>query len=694
MIAPALRYTVPLEDMPTFAQLSPDDRAEVELWLKIFDEFSGADNRCATLQRLVLSHKHRTRISQGTVYRKLERYRAEGWRCLVHGAKLRAVDARALPQPFVAHWQARCLDNQRKVAPAYRSLFFDDLIPGKVIPGYGDWRRVWKSEHPGWSLPDSCPYRPYDNTPNGWGYRNLLRYAPTVFEHTAARIGLGAASKYLPKVPTTRAGLHIGQFYVLDDVWHDIKVNFLGNRNAHMPLELGALELLTGHYCVWGLKPIIERADGTRQMLPERYLRYLMAHILCRIGIHPQGCTFLGEHGTARIPEGLLGAINRWADGRVRFEAGGVHGAPIAKGLYAGRPRGNSRFKAALESNHNLKHNELAQLPGQKGMDRDHAPEELYGRDQENRALVKAVHALADERPDLVSQLRLPFCSFAHFSEFLHLIYGRIADRKHHALEGFEESGLTLQEFRLAKGLPWMPMSELDQYDPEQRRAFEIIMSRPGMAQLRPMSPLEAFESRRHELVRLPDCALPAILGPELGDTPTVTKDLELHVKDADIPNRVHQFVAVVTLPNGREEPLARGRSYLVHVSPFGDSLAYISDEQGRFIGTAKAMPRGCRTDVETVQQALGMLRHAMSAELKRLAPLGEKRLRERFEDTQHNVRVLTGTDPIEQQYQAEQDAAEARRRAAFIPDDLATDPRELPDDDPVPAGFAASDLL
>jgi len=675
-----------------FAELPDIERRKVRMWIDAINEFEVGDDKRAAIASMAARYPLLA-ISHGSIYRKREAFARSGWQGLVPAAKLRRVKASALPEAFIDFWQVLCEQNQRKIKPAYRSLFLDHLCAGKTIPGYGDWRRIWATEHPKWAIPEFCPYRPHDATPARWSYRNLLRYAPDEFALAAARIGLGEATKFLPKVPTTRAGLHLGQFFVIDDVWHDVKVNFLGNRNAHLPLELGALELLSGHYCVYGLKPIVEREDGSRQMLPERYLRYLLAHILCRIGIHPEGCTFLGEHGTARISADLLDAINRWAGGKVAFEAGGVHGAPIAKGLYAGRPRGNSRFKAALESHHNLKHNELAQLPGQKGMDRDHAPEELYGRDKENRALVKAVHALAEERPELAEQLRLPFCSFAQFSEMLAIVYDRIADRIHHDLEGFEEAGLVLQEFRLAAGLPWMPMSVLRDYDAAQRAAIEAVISRPGMVQLRPMSPRQAFDARRHELVRLPDCALPDILGHDLAAEATVSKDLSLDIPDLDIPNRRHMFAALVRDAMGRERALPRGEKYRVHVSPFGDDRAYISDMRGAFLGIAPALQRACRTDTEAIERNLGIQRHALSAELRRLAPLGEQRLRDRYEDTRHNVRVLTGSDPEEIEARAMAEAADAAQRARFIPEPL-TDAVDDGEEEADPRLFSARSLL
>ena len=216
------------------------------------------------------------------------------------------------------------------------------------------------------------------------------------------------------------------------------------------------------------------------------------------------------------------------------------------------------------------------------------------------------------------------------------------------------------------------------------------------MTQLRPLSPKEAFDSRRHELVRLPDCALPDILGRELADTPKVTKDLQLVVRDADIPNRIHRFSAVITDQHGRKIALIRGERYLVHISPFGDNIAYVSKPDGSFLGIAPGMQAACRNDIEAIQHLLGIQRQALSVELKNVAPFGAARLAERFEDTEHNLNVMRAAHLEHQESRSLIADAETARRADFVPENLVDDidPREFPDDDPVPSEFAPADLL
>jgi hypothetical protein len=66
-----------------------------------------------------------------------------------------------------------------------------------------------------------------------------------------------------------------------------------------------------------------------------------------------------------------------------------------------GEGKGNPRFKAALESIRNLKHNELAALPGQTGMDRDDRPGVSRTASWKDCAeLLKAMSVLAVKHPE------------------------------------------------------------------------------------------------------------------------------------------------------------------------------------------------------------------------------------------------------------------------------------------------------
>lgn len=597
-------------------------------------------------------------ISQPRFYRLLNAYDRHGVRALFP-LKIRRRIARdqaeldvGLPGQFVERcWKILCEESQRCIAAAYRSLFHDHLCAGKVIAGYeSDWRGIWSAEHRGWRIPEHCPYRPHTCTPRGWSEGNLRRHAPGAYELTAARVGLLAAREYLPTIPTTRVGLPFGRVYVIDDLYHDAKISFVGNRSPQIVVELGALELLSGHYCTWGCKPVRERDDGTREQLREGFTRYLLADICCRIGICPQGCLIAGEHGTAHLPSDLVETLNRWTGNLISFSAGGIHANPIVRGCFQGVRRGNFRFKAPLESLHNLRKNDLALLPGQKGADPDRAPEDLAAKESYHRALIKACTALADTRPDLCNAVASPFPPYHQYVQAVGMIYDRIADRTEHDLEGFEECGFLIEEWRLHASDTWKPMSMLDGMDPAEAQAIRaLVRAKPRERHnLRLMSPREAFErsAATQPLFRLPEAAVPEILGPSLGHVLPVQDSAQFLVPDPYLP-RSHQVAAIVHGPDGIDSALDRGSKWLVHMSPFDARFAYVSHPEGGYVGKAPVLLAGTKVDAETLHRNLGIVARLESSELRKLAPLGEKRQREELAMRLQNARLLTGADPL-----------------------------------------------
>lgn len=677
------------------AQVGFDRRQNYRELIDAFKRHEAAADKTGSLETL-LRELPAVVKSKGTFYRKLAKWQEDGPAAILPAAvrnKLMQRHVNGLPLAFVEElWKILVEENQRVLSAAYRSLFLDWLVPGRVIPGYNtDWRGIWSAQHKGQNPPADCPYRPYDYTPEGWSETNLRRSAPNLFERAAARIGRSAASEFLPKLPTTRVGLRFGQCVVIDDVYHDTRLTFAGNSSPQIAVELGALELLSGDYFSWGMKPVRENDDGTREHLKEAFTRYLMADFLCRVGVCAQGCMVAGEHGTAKLPKELIAVIERWLPGLVRFEAGGLRHAPIAKGLFEGRPGGNFRFKAALESHHNLKKNELAQLPGQKGADPEHAPEDLATKTSYHRALVKACVALAETRPDLIEQVRSPFPSYWRYAEAVLLLYERIAHRIHHRLEGFDECGFTVEEYEPAEGHGYIPIAKLlaGKSDEAREAMLTLMKLSPERYNRRVMSPREAFAfcQAQQATVKLPEAAVPELLGRELGDVVKVEASDVLLIQDRYLPNKQYPVAAVVQTKRGTEL-LDRGTKWLVHLSPFNQRWAYVSTEQEAYVGRAPVLVAGTKVDRTAVQHNLGILSSVEAEELKKLAPLGEKRMREEAAMREHNVRLLSGRDPLE-----ENEAREELRRAGAGRVSAADLAAATQSDEPAAEDMAMSDV-
>ncbi len=641
-------FAMQMTDFSTvLSMLSFDERADIGNWMDAIKEFNAAGDKHAALKTLQQRYTGKLNITRATLYRKIKAFKREGAIGLLPDrARRRLHEDTSIPPDFIAFVQQIACESQRMqgFSAAYRSLFADHLCVGKVIPGYNtDWRGIYSNEHGGVPAPRICPYLPHRCTPVGWSERNLRRFGPNKYMLTAARIGTSAGRELLPKIPSTRVGLRFGQVFITDDRFHDNKVKFVGNQSAQGVVELGVIELLTAHYCTFGMKPIRERADGTREHLREAFMRYLVADILCRIGYDPTGCKLLGEHGTARMPADLQDLVKRITAGHFEFQTGAILNAPIAKGLMPGAARGNFRMKAALESAHGRYKNDMALLPGQKGADPAHAPEDLPAKQSYHRALMKACIALAEQNPDLCMQVATPFPDYFSYINAVGLIYERIARDPVHRLEGFAECGFVVPQFVLPGFDGPQPMAVLDKMDAEDRNLYLAMIRRDPRRQInRLMSRQEAFQycQQRSDLMRQPDAIVPALLGPSLADVLTVAKDATLSVPDRYLPSRSYQVHAIAVLPSGCHQPLDRGTKWMVHLNPLNATQAFISTPDGAYVGKAPVMIAGTKFDPSFADMAMQREREAI--ELKRLAPIAEKRLRERAAMTEQNIALLS----------------------------------------------------
>ena len=629
---------IPSCDRAAYAQLPNHAKKSIREWLDIIGELMHAENLGEAIADQAAMRAGRKGFSAVNIRRKWQQLNAaRDWRVLLNKAKVPDKD-RKLSEDFVEYWKGLCEQFQRNSKAAYRELI-RRWEAGMDIPGYKD-------------RPPAEP----NGVPWGWTYGNLMRYAPSKFELTVRRQGRSAAAKYRPLVFTTRKGLKVGQYYLFDDMWHDIKVNYVGvSRKALRPLELSCLDLLSGCKVAWGMKPRLENEmTGKNEQIKEREMRFLLAVILTTIGYRPDGTVLIVEHGTAAIRPDIEQLLKDWTDGAITVERSGREGAAAFAGAYEGRSKGNFRFKAALESHHNLVHNELAGLPGQTGKDRNHSPEELHGRDRHNAALIKAVAALSPERADL---LRLPFLEFNQYKEVVAEIYRAIDDRKEHDLEGWEECGFTLPEYRLGEEFPWLPATSLLALPADKRAAVEAVASLPGNERIRKLSPWEVWSTGRQELMRLPGWCVPALLGPDYGTVRRLGDDNLFTFQDREIGPGKHRYDGVLLRADGSRELIKPGVSYLVHVNPFNPDLLYVSEagaKEGAFLGVCKRWSKVSRADVEAVGRQMGA---AAKIEKELRLPVerrGMEITRRRLEAAKHNAKVFAGAPVTEGEFERE----------------------------------------
>ena len=599
--------------------------------------------------------------SYPSLMRKLALYRREGVWALAPAKYRRAAAAGVAGNAaFAGHWRALVLENRRKMRPAWRRLI-REFAAGEAVPGVGTWRDLYlKLRGYAPSEGEPCPWDERDPPP-GWGFRNLSRLRPDAFSEAAARRGMASAkAAFLPKAAKTRVGLECCRVVEVDDMWYEQKVVYGGNLAPRRVLEFAAMDVLTAHVICRLAKPVRERADGTRETLPSRWVRYIYHYVLCVSGIPAGGCVIRGERGTARADAGFLAAledVNRWRSaaglGPVSFEGGALENEPLARGLPDGAAKGNPRNKPRVEQMHATLKNEMGHVLGEVGGGRGVQPEETGAMVAEASRLAAMARA-AGVDPEAVKTCFLSWPEFLDASEEAH----RNMDRRvNHALEGWAECGFTKGEIREPGG-PWRSLPRPADMAPGQRGAVAALV-KGGLAEFREvdMSPAEAWEKSRGALMPVPAYLSPAVLGEEFRRVAKVRQDLTLRFRDPDIG----AVVTVEAAAGGRE--LARGAEYSLWINPLDAGRAYVRDLQGRYLGVAKVV-RAVRADAspEELAAQLGMRQRALAAARKRLGGLAGRRLAAANARAAANLALFGEADPAA-------DAARARLAAAELAD-------------------------
>ena len=410
-----------------------------------------------------------------------------------------------------------------------------------------------------------------------------MRNLPTKFELKIARQGRSAAASERRLVYTTRANLWVGSHYLFDDMWHDHMVNVLDQRRTGRPLEFHALDLFSANKFAWGIRVRTEAADGRMEGLKEADMRFLLAAVLGTNGYSPRGTELVVEHGTAAIRSELEALISDETDGLVTVARSGMEGAAAAAHQYAGRSKGNFRFKAALESLGNLIHNEMAALPGQVGMDVDRRPEGMHGLLKRNDALMVAISQLAPERAEM---LRWDILTIQQFQNIAGEIYARINARTDHDLEGWDMN-----------------------YLPERHTGL-----------MRRMSPAEVWKSGARQLRKFRPEAVAMLLLRDNGTEQMIRSGM-FQITNGEISGDVLRFDASV---------LRDREKYLTVLNPYDPSALYAFDSRGRFAAACPRIFSVDRNNLEAVHREMGA---AAKSEALALAPF---RARQQLRRAQH----------------------------------------------------------
>jgi hypothetical protein len=618
--------------------LPAGERDRVRLWLTHLDNVRraprGKINQAARAAAGALA------ASVASVLNKLTAWKREGWIALVDKRKL---DCK--PEPtgtadpaFQAHLKTLLEDNQRCSRAALRQLF-RDWRDRKPIPGYDG--------HPGWPA-----------LPKGWSLRNLYRVAPDKVSLKLVRDGVTSVAAELPQIFTTRVGLYPGSHFVFDDLWHDVNVRW-GNTVTRV-LQLAVQDVFSACLFDHGTKPRVpkEAMPGrvSHEGIKEANMRFFLAGILYNHGFSPRGTILMAEHGTAAISERCEQIIHEATKGLVTVRRSTMTGEEQAllQG-WTGRCGGNPRFKASLESLHNLIHNELAALPGPTGHDRDE-PETTFGIVSYQKWLLKESAKLPER---LLNALRHPLLDYStEFVPLLRETYDRIINaRTDHKLEGWEACGHVTTDYRLSPAsAEWISGDHyLALPDATRSMLSTLVQSDPATwSRRRYLSPAEVWA--RRDLQPIGMHTVCDIIGPDLAREVKVTGSyIEIGACEIN-PEPLIYEARVYTLDN-RVVELHTGQKVMAFVNPFFPARLVICDAALRCIGVACLYKRIARSDFD--DSAFGHKKARVAARLQDI------RHRRADEETSivlardHNSRLIKG-EPV-----LPEDVADARADAA-----------------------------
>ena len=595
--ATLLTFNIPVADHAEFYRL-PEPVVHRVLWLL----------QC---MRFVASARHETKACRqiaaesdkcfNTIYQKWKKYEACGdWRVLIDKRKTSEFWQRddskriGLPDGLVRLWKTLCEENQRAFKPAHRTL----------ILRLQRWRSGDQaSAIPGYTRPPANA--PGSDYPPGWTLSNMLQYKPGDIELTAARQGRTAAMALLPGVHTTRVGTYPFREIQFDDMWHDFEVNAPRQKTACRLLEFNCADHCTNYIFRPGLKPRLRNQDdGKRKQLDSRDFHLYLVNWLLDYGVHPDGTIFNLENGTANISREFEEKLKFLFDGRLTIIRSGMSGTPAFPGAYRERAKGNFRVKAIKEGAGKMIHNQLAGLIGQVGMHRENLPASHAGRSQENEALLFLQAAV----PSLAGKLRMGILDLGEAVYAVNEAYHLLNDRDDHEIEGWEDLGWVIDQFRAAPEIGgWISMADLlPRLDENQQHILRLQMQLdPTLRRRHWLSPSEALLPHVGRLIKPPHDAVPHLLGDEYAAAHTVSGG-QITFTRPEFPGRL-RYPAVYQDGDGFRRRLDNGSPVLTHFNPWKPEYLYLTDPASRrFLGRAKRDTAVTRGDVDATHARFG----------------------------------------------------------------------------------------
>ncbi len=486
-----------------------------EIWRNKRAKLESVNPAC---QRLAISLQREWRslrrdyyayTSQG-VRKGTQFYPPGDWRTVLNFSKVKS-ERQQLPFAFLEFWRELGELNQRKWKPAYDELL-NIVRTHYGFPHEANTAPKHYAKLPGFDVWPEI--NPLFGHPDGMSYSNLMNHTSDRYDVALMRYGRAKASEHRLPVLQSRERYEFGSVLIFDD--HDFNQKVLFQKKAMRPMGFGCVEYLSGCMVKMGLKPMLWDEDAQKkQVLTEREFLWFFLAVISDVGFHASGCRFDLENAKATIRQPWLGRLQAILGDKFVFNFGAKPGNVVraVAGEFAGKPKGNPRTKALLESFWNPLDNQTAGLVGQIGKDRDHSPAQLYGAEKYTEALLRTAEAKGIPE----SALQFPFDLFPNWTVQAHEAVNRINAAVDHALEAWEKCGFVQMQWRESEtaGL-WLQQNEFEALPDITRSIMRARLdANPALVRKTVLSRVQVANSLRAGLKKFPLHHWPEVLGKE-----------------------------------------------------------------------------------------------------------------------------------------------------------------------------------
>jgi len=599
------KFAAPVED-PRFVALDDNSRQLVLQRLSAMQRIASAPNISKEIHRISLLHDGARGWSVSSMSGLWYKFWGSqgAWTVLLDKAKAgskywQQLNDGGLPQAFREYLGEEWSANQKD---KFRAFWI-----GRLIPRWQAWRRGdAKAAIKGY---DHCPEAdPKTGLPPGWSYRNLKSVAnreAKAYHRKLIQIGSKKASEMSVPILSSREGVEVGQFPFYDDSWDDCK--FLYKGKMIRTLSLHSLDLASGCNVIRGFKPAVKDEKEVMEGLKSREMIYLVAAQFSTEGFHPNGTVMICEKQTATVSAEVESLLAQITDDKILVQRGPMGGGPGIAGLFNGRAAGTPRWKAPMESFHNIVRNRTASLlefPAQMGNNqRINGPEGLSKIEVMDEAMARAMQILPPDKQNLIKFNSL---SFWEGMPVLNAIIELINTRTDHKLEGWRKCGHYIPVVRSAVNMPWRPTAWLATLSEAEQRDWQMLLaSDPLLTGEQPLSPRQVYNAGRGRLKKFTPIQTALLLTSVGGDERPVDGGLlEVNCPDVD-PDEPLRFGPIIRDLEGRERAMQIGDKWLVRVNPYKPEVAFLYNADGGFAGLATAWGRNARPDFECVKNGV-----------------------------------------------------------------------------------------